>query len=267
MTWWQALALGVLQGVTEFLPVSSSGHLALAQMGFNRLGVPFDQPGVVFDAVLHLGTAAAVVWAERRQLRRWLGSGDGPRLALLLIAGTLATAAVAFPLRASATAAFENVALVGACLVVTGVVVLATRVLGGGRGAEETTSWRQACAVGLIQGLAVFPGISRSGATITAGLGVGLDREWAARFSFLLSVPAIAGATLAELISERQALVGGGQGFWIGALIGCIAAGLSGYLALRLVIRTVTSRHFHLFAWYTIPVGLVVLIGSLVAAP
>jgi undecaprenyl-diphosphatase len=267
MTWWQALVLGVLQGLTEFLPVSSSGHLALAQMAFNRLGIPFDQPGVAFDAMLHVGTAAAVVWAERRQLGRWLGSADGPRLLLLLIVGTLATATVAFPLRATATAAFENVGAVAVCLIITGAIVLVTRYLVGGRDTEPATSWRQAAVVGLAQGLAVFPGISRSGATIATGLGVGLDREWAARFSFVLSVPAIAGATLAELIAERHAVVGAGGAFWGTAAIGCAAAGVSGYLALRLVIRTVTSRRFHLFACYTIPLGIVVLVALWVVAP
>ncbi len=267
MTWWQALILGLLQGFTEFLPVSSSGHLALAQMAFDRLGAPFSQPGVVFDAMLHVGTAAAIVWSERRQIRRWLTGGDGPRLLLLLITGTLATAVVAFPLRDQAKAAFENVTVVGICLLITGLVVLSTRFLGGGGSTEQTTSWKQTVAVGLAQGLAVFPGISRSGATIATGLGVGLGREWAARFSFLLSVPAIGGVTVVELIGERHALAAGGASFWVHSLIGGAAAAVTGYLALQLVIRTVSSQLFHRFAWYCLPLGLLVLVGSWVVAP
>ena len=149
MTWWQALILGMLQGLTEFLPVSSSGHLALAQMAFGRLGAPFSQPGVVFDAMLHIGTAAAIVWSERRQLRRWLTGVDGRRMLLLLVAGTLATATVAFPLRDSAKAAFENATVVAVCLLITGLVVLSTRFLGGGNTTEHTTSWKQAVGMAL----------------------------------------------------------------------------------------------------------------------
>ena len=116
MSWWHAVLLGLLQGLTEFLPVSSSGHPALAQMAIPG----FEQPGVVFDAVLHVGTALAVVAFEAANLKRWLLSQDGLRLAALLLLGTAATAAVAFPLRELATGAFESLAMVGVALLVTG---------------------------------------------------------------------------------------------------------------------------------------------------
>ena len=259
MTWWQSLFLGVLQGITEFLPVSSSGHSALAQMSFERLGFPFRQPGVVFDAMLHVGTATAVVFSERGQLRRWLTTIDGRRLLALLVTGTFATAILAFPLRGPATAAFQNPKVVGLCLVLTGLLVLSTRFLPGGVSVEGSMSWKQAGVIGLMQGLAVFPGISRSGATITAGLALGLDRAWVARFSFLLSVPAIVGATLVELISHREELATGGASFWGVTFLGAAAAAVTGYFALQLVIRLVGSRYFHRFAWYCLPLGLVVL--------
>lgn len=255
MSWWQAVLLGLLQGVTEFLPVSSSGHLALAQM----LIPGFEQPGVVFDAVLHVGTAFAVVWAERRELVRWLSTTGGTRLAGLLVLGTAATAAVAFPLRDLAEGAFESTTWVGGGLLVTAAVVGATAAMRGGQREEPTTEWRQAVVVGVVQGLAVFPGVSRSGSTIAAGLVSGLDRAWAARFSFLLSVPAITGATLVQVVSEREALVVAGNGFWLACGLGAVAAALSGVVALRLVIRTVGSRVFHRFAWYCLPLGLIVL--------
>jgi len=267
MTWWQALILGTLQGLTEFLPVSSSGHLALSQMAFVWLGTPFSQPGVAFDAILHVATSVAIVWSERRQLSRWFGCGDGPRLLLLLTVGTLATAAVAFPLRGVAKAAFENVTVVAVCLLITAVLVLSTRWLGRGHTTEATTSWRQAVAIGLVQGLAVFPGISRSGATIAAGLGAGLDRKWVARFSFLLSVPAIAGVTLVELITEREALVAAGDSFWLYAALGGFAAAATGLIAIRLVIRLVNSQRFHYFAWYCAALGILVLVAGWVVAP
>lgn len=256
MTLWQATLLGILQGVTEFLPVSSSGHLALAQM----LIPGFEQPGVVFDAMLHVGTAVAVLWFERRELRRWLASANGRRMFGLLGLGTLATAVVAFPLRHAAMGAFTQPVLVACFLIVTGLVVGASRFLPSGTKGDVETSWREVAMVGFAQGLAIFPGLSRSGLTITVGLGVGLERSWVARFSFLLGVPAIAGATLVELLTMRGDPIASGAVFWLACIAGAAAAAVSGYLALRLVIRTVSSRVFHRFGWYCLPVGLVVLL-------
>ena len=255
MTLWQAVLLGILQGVTEFLPVSSSGHLALAQM----LIPGFEQPGVVFDATLHAGTAGAVVWFERRRISEIFGSAAGRRLLALLFLGTGATEAVAFPLRHVAEAAFTKAAWVGVALVVTGCVVAGTKMLPGGALGERDTTWRQALAVGLGQGLALFPGLSRSGLTIAAGLAGGLDRNWAARFSFLLSVPVIALVTVVQLVESKTFLGGGPNGFGVACVVGAIAAGVTGYGALQLVIRTVSSRVFHRFALYSIPVGLLVM--------
>jgi undecaprenyl-diphosphatase len=256
MTLWQAALLGVLQGLTEFLPVSSSGHLALAQM----LIPNFEQPGVVFDAMLHAGTACAVVWYERRNIREWFSSIAGRRLLALLILGTLATVAVAFPLRHLAVAAFSLPVWVGFGLLITGVVVAATKLLPGGACSEESTAWRHAVAAGLAQGLAVFPGLSRSGITIAASLGAGLDRGWAARFSFLLSVPVIAVVTAGQIVERQAEVMIAGSGFLLACLIGAVAAGVTGFFALQLVIATVSSRVFHRFAWYCIPLGLIVLV-------
>jgi len=256
MTLWQAALLGVLQGLTEFLPVSSSGHLALAQM----LIPGFEQPGVVFDATLHAGTAGAVVWFERRKIVSWIGSISGRRLLALLALGTIATVVVAFPLRRVAVAAFSQPLWVGFGLLLTGVIVATTRLLPGGSGEESTTTWRQALAIGLAQGLAVFPGLSRSGVTIAASLGTGLDRVWAARFSFLLSVPIIAAVTVGQVFERKAELVIAGNGFLIACAVGALAAGVTGYFAIQLVIKTVSSRIFHRFAWYCIPLGLLVLV-------
>ncbi len=255
MTLWQAVLLGVLQGITEFLPVSSSGHLALAQM----LIPGFEQPGVVFDAVLHVGTAAAVLWFERRQLQRWLISAEGRRLLGLLVLGTLVTAVVALPLHDTAEGAFTRPLVVASFLIVTGLVVGVTRYLPGGAKGEGETSWREVSIMGLAQGLAVFPGLSRSGVTITAGLAGGLERSWVARFSFLLGVPAIAGATLFELLTRRGEVAASGAAFWLACGLGAVAAAVSGYISLRIVIRTVSSRIFHRFAWYCLPLGILVL--------
>ena len=260
MSWWLVLLLGFLQGLTEFLPVSSSGHLALAQLLADHFGSSFHQPGVVFDAMLHVGTACAIIWAERRELMKWLRSGR--RFLLLLAAGTLATGVFAFPLRHTATAAFSNPRIIGICLLVTGVLVLSTRWLNRGETGEKDMKLWQALLVGLLQVIAIFPGLSRSGMTIAAGLGVGLKREWAARFSFILSVPAILGATLVDLLSHPEVLGAGSSAFWLAALPGAAIAGLTGYVALGVVIRTVSSRVFDRFAWYCLPLGIVVLLWS-----
>ena len=256
MTLWQAALLGILQGVTEFLPVSSSGHLALAQMVIPG----FQQPGVVFDAMLHVGTAFAVVWYERRHLTEWLANPRGRRLIALLVLGTVATAVVALPLRHLAEGAFTRPVWVGVALILTGLVVGLTRFLPGGSLGELDSGWRQAAVVGLVQGFAIFPGLSRSGMTIAAGLGSGLERSWAARFSFLLSVPAIAGVTIVELARAQTAIGAAGNSFGLSMVVGAVAAGLTGFFALQLVIKTVSSRVFHRFAWYCIPLGILVLV-------
>lgn len=250
-----AVLLGVLQGLTEFLPVSSSGHLALAQM----LIPGFSQPGVVFDAMLHIGTAGAVVWFERGEIRRWMTTPGGRRLLGLLIAGTIATAVIAFPVKNAAEAAFVRPLWIGVALVATGIVVGLTRWLPGGARHERETTWRQAALIGLAQGLAVFPGLSRSGVTIASALGAGLDRNWAPRFSFLLAVPAIAGVTVLEVFDERQALVVAGAGYWLICFVGAAAAGVAGFFALKIVVKTLSSRVFHRFSWYCLPLGLLVI--------
>lgn len=255
MTVVQALLLGALQGLTEFLPVSSSGHLALAQM----LIPGFTQPGVVFDAVLHLGTAAAVVWFERRRILEWLQVPSGRQLLALLILGTAATAVVALPLRGLATAAFSDPIWVGAALIVTAGVVGATRWLPGGDVRDGGTSWRHAAVIGVAQGLAVFPGVSRSGMTIAVGLGSGLDRAWAAHFSFLLSVPAILAATAVEVAGSWSEISGIGTIAVVPYLVGCLCAGVTGFVALRVVVSLLSSHTFHRFSWYCAALGLAVL--------
>ncbi len=252
---WQAAMLGLIQGLTEFLPVSSSGHLALAQM----LIPGFRQPGVVFDAMLHVGTAVAILVFERRTLVELVLTRPGRKLAVLLAFGTVATAVVAFPVRRLAEDAFTSALWVGCGLLVTAIVVWTARADRNGSTDEHTMGWRETLVVGLVQGLTVFPGVSRSGSTIAAGLGIGLDRLWAARFSFLLSVPAVLGAAAASLVLERGALADVEPGFWLAAATGAAIAAVSGYVALRLVIRTVTSHSFHRFAWYCLPLGLLVL--------
>jgi undecaprenyl-diphosphatase len=244
MSWVVALLLGVLQGLTEFLPVSSSGHLALAQM----LIPGFSQPGLFFDLALHGGTLISVLALEWDRLREAWRQGYVGRLGLLLVLGTGATALLAFPLRRWAEEAFHRPGWIGVGFLLT-------------REGEGLPSPWQAVLVGLVQGVAVFPGLSRSGSTVAAALLSGMNRRWAADFSFLLSLPAIGGALLVEGVQQRAALAREGAAFWGVAFLGALAAAASGLLALRLVRRLVHQGRLAIFALYLVPLGLLVLVG------
>ena len=266
LTLWQSVALGALQGVTEFLPVSSSGHLVLLR-GILRVGaVP-----LLFDVLLHLATLAATVVVFRTRLRNLLRAavdllrppqrrrhGTTDRgLLLLLVLCTAVTSIIGL--------AFGSLGLpraprfVSLMLLVTAALLLAARLARGtappraGWGAR----WPWALLVGAVQGLAVIPGISRSGATIAAGMLAGADRETAADFSFLASVPAILGALVVSL-PELAALDAAVD-------VPAMAAGMAvsfaaGWLALTVLLRIVRRGRLHLFAVYLIPVGLLGLI-------
>ncbi|MGC8915963.1 MAG: undecaprenyl-diphosphate phosphatase [Thermoanaerobaculum sp.] len=250
-----AILLGVLQGLTEFLPVSSSGHLALAQM----LIPGFSQPGLAFDLVLHLGTVVSVLALEWGRLREALRQGHAPRLAGLLLVGTAATAALAFPLRSWAEGAFSKPLAVAAGFALTA-VLLVTFGRGDG-GGEELPTWKQALAVGLGQGVAVFPGLSRSGTTISVALACGVNRRWAADFSFLLSIPAVAGAALVEAVREREALLAASSQWEMAALLGFVAAAGAGLAALCAVKRLVQQGRLAVFAFYLVPLAALVVVG------
>ncbi|BCW94176.1 MAG: undecaprenyl-diphosphatase [Thermoanaerobaculum sp.] len=250
-----AILLGVLQGLTEFLPVSSSGHLALAQM----LIPGFSQPGLFFDVVLHVGTMVSILVLEWGRIREAFRQGYAVRLAGLLLLGTAATAAVAFPLRARAEAAFEKPLWVAGGFALTAILLLLSSK--SKTQEERLPTWEQAVAVGLAQGVAVFPGLSRSGTTISVGLAVGVTRPWAADFSFLLSLPAVAGAALVEVMEEKDALLAAGSQWLAPALAGGLAAAVTGLFALTAVRKLVRSGRLAVFAWYLLPLCLLVVAG------
>jgi len=255
----QALWLGVIQGLTEFLPVSSSGHLVLAQ---KLLGLK--EPALLFDVSVHVGTLLAVVvyfWPDLWSMVRGLWARDqqgrqGRRLLWLVVAGSVPTALLGLFLKDWFEAMFASTAAVGVALVITGGLLLATRWLPpGDRGLERTGAGR-AFLVGLAQGLAITPGISRSGSTISVGLMLGLERRLAAHFSFVLSVPAILGALLLQLLhldAARQVALAP-------LLVGAAASALTGYLALRFLLRVVQRGKLHLFAPYCLLLGIAALL-------
>ncbi len=266
LTWWQSLALGALQGATEFLPVSSSGHLILLRAVLGMGEVP-----LLFDVLLHVATLAAVGVVFRRRLgelacaaldlarpeplRR--GRAADRRLLLLLLVATVVTAGIGLLLGRLGLP--REPRLAAAMLLVTAALLVGARVLRGQalprRGWQP--GWRWALVVGIAQGLAVLPGLSRSGVTMATAILAGADREAAAEFSFLAAIPAIAGALLVTL-PDLPALAAGGGG--VGPLVAGMAAAFAvGWGALALLLRIVRRGRLHLFALYLVPAGVLAL--------
>jgi len=270
-----ALLLGLVQGITEFLPISSSGHLVLLQNIFN-----IQEADLTFDVLLHLGTLSAVVLVYRRDIRSvivgalgLLGTGpDGGkttkknfsrrRMALYLLVGTLPLV-LAFPLRGAVDVIYGNTALVSIMLILTGVILYLSDRFAGGIRDLHNSSLLHALLVGLAQVVAVLPGISRSGMTISMGMACGFKRSFAVRFSFLLAVPAVLGATVVSLI---QALGSGlDPGMLPKYLVGMLAAAVSGYFSIRLVRYLAARSNFGGFSYYCWGAGLIALALSLIA--
>ncbi|MGI6037074.1 MAG: undecaprenyl-diphosphate phosphatase [Limnochordia bacterium] len=267
MTVFQGIFLGVIQGLTEFLPISSSGHLVLFQ---ELLGI--QMPGVTFEVCAHFGTLLAIFVAFRRELgeiiAKTLAYLRGTRrhirdiqLPLLLVFGSLPAAIVGIAGRDWLTGLYQGSQVVGWALVITGTILWFSDRLARYQGKlADQISVGDALFIGLGQALALLPGISRSGSTIAFGLMKGLERETAARFSFLLAIPAIGGATLLEL-GELGAL---GQQIGLAPLVaGTIAAALAGYLAIGLLLHLIRRGPLILFSYYTWTVGALLIIWSI----
>jgi len=250
----QALLLGLLQGATEFLPVSSSGHLAIAQ----HLLSGFSQPGILFDVLLHLGTMVAVILYFRRDLAalaaapfRGEKARTERRVLMLLILGSVPTAVIGLSFKDFFEGLFGNIPLVGLMLLVTGsLLFVAERFRKAGR-REEDLTLGDALVVGTIQGLAIIPGISRSGSTIAALLMKGVDGETAARFSFLLALPAVFGAALLSL-RDLQGVPAGELPLYLAATG---IAFVTGLLSIHLLLGIIRRRRLAAFAIYCWLVG------------
>lgn len=252
-----AALLGVVQGLTEFLPVSSSGHLVLFEQYLPVHGDP-----VAFDLVLHIGTLLPVLFVYRSDLlgivsdlrpdpERTLLSRPGVRLLLLMVIATLPTGLIGVLFKDVFEELFSAPLIVGAAFAVTGAVLWGTRYLSAGRDTVVDMPWWKAGVIGVVQGLAITPGISRSGSTIAAGMLLGVERETAARLSFLMSIPAILGAFVLksrDLESWDVSLVPLAVGF--------VAAALSGYAALLLLLQLVKRGNFSWFALYLWPLSI-----------
>lgn len=263
MSVWYAMLLGVVQGLTEFLPVSSSGHLVIAQ---RLLG--FTEPELMLDVILHLGTLVAVLVHFRVDIKRIAlqvlqHPPIGPKASLprLVLLGTIPAVAVGLTLSSPIEALFADIRAVGVFLLCTGTFLLLPKILSGWlekralqRGHSRTMGKLDALLIGFLQAFAILPGISRSGATITTGILCGLDRETAGRFAFLLSIPIILGATLQQVISVES---------WhmdaMPLLLGFLASACTGYIALRFMMRLVKAGSLYYFAPYCFVLGGIII--------
>lgn len=257
MSWWEAAILGIVQGLTEFLPVSSSGHLVVAEA---VLGV--DSPGVVLEVVLHIATLGAVLVVYRARVVSLIrGTFGGDRAAWrsvgLLIVATLPAAAIGLAFEDRIEAAFDSLALVGVAFVLTGAILWSTR---GRDGPREEPTVAGAIAIGVAQALAILPGISRSGSTIAAGVWSKVDPVRAAEFSFLMAVAAIGGAAVLAIPDLRA--TGSALG-WGPLATGFVTAFVSGVAAIRVLVALLARRSFHQFAPYCWLLGVATLLWSL----
>ena len=262
-----SLFLGFIQGLTEFLPVSSSGHLVIFQRLFG-----LDQPELFFDICLHVGTLGAVCLFFRKDILgliqaiiAWvtcrgktkslpLDTRENLSMVVLILAGSVPTAILGLVIKGFSETIFASLPLVGVMLCLTAGLLLAT--LWAPKEGTQKITLPLALLIGLIQGVAVLPGLSRSGSTITLALFFGVSRDRAARFSFLLSIPAIVGASFLELLDISTAA----PIPWGVIAAGTAISAVTGYMALRFLVYIVGQGKLHLFAPYCLIVGVIAIV-------
>lgn len=269
---WLAVIMGIVQGFTEFLPVSSSGHLALVQniVDFEA----YMSSHMVFDIALHLGTLVSVViafWDDIKFLFvsgiDWLRHGfkvekhEGRNTVFMLFIATLPLI-VAYLLKDKIEEVFQNPVLIGVALLFTATILWLSDRVTGGKKMGGTMGIKDALVIGLMQMIAVLPGVSRSGSTMTAGLFTGLKRDFAVKFAFLLSIPAVLGATVTS-IPDVLAMTWTGNDVMT-FLIGIVCAAVSGYYAIFMVRKIAASKNFKYFAYYCACAGtLAIILGMM----
>lgn len=269
----QGIIIGIVQGLTEFLPVSSSAHLVFIQ---KLLGV---QSSLAFDTFLHLGTLIAVMWFFRYDIYKmlkswWLSLGDilqgrfregfyedpYKRLAWYVILATIPVGIVGVLFEDSVDALFSGALYVPAFfLFVTGTILYLSQRMTSGEINYNTITKKEALFMGLGQACAILPGLSRSGTTIAAGLTIGLDKEFAAKFSFILSIPAILGAFLLQIKDIGSAM----DANFLPVFLGFIASIIAGYMAIKWMLDLIQNKSLDIFAFYCWLMGLIVFMGSI----
>ena len=269
----QGIIIGIVQGLTEFLPVSSSAHLVFIQ---KILGV---QSSLAFDTFLHLGTLIAVMWFFRydiyKMILSWLSSvrdilsgrfREGfysdpyKRLAWYVILATIPVALVGVLFEDSVDALFSGALYVPAFfLFVTGTILYLSQRMTSGEINYNTITKKESLFMGLGQACAILPGLSRSGTTIAAGLTIGLNKEFAAKFSFILSIPAILGAFLLQAKDIGSAM----DANFLPVFLGFIASIIAGYMAIKWMLDLIQNKSLDIFAYYCWVIGILVFMGSI----
>jgi undecaprenyl-diphosphatase len=287
MTLLESIILGLIQGVTEFLPISSSGHLVVIR---ELLGISSSDTGIFFDVMLHLGTLAAVFvafWNDIRRLFREcvcivkdavqnlkllykkIRTGEEQRyckivhnnyrkFAVLIIISTVPTAVIGVLAESAVEFASTSLLAAGIGFYVTSVTLLVADFVKDGEKLPRETAYGYAVLMGVCQGLAVFPGVSRAGITIAAGLLCGFHKKFSVKYSFIMSIPAVLGAAVWELrkVTEIQFQI---LPFLCG-LVGVITAGVAGYFCIKIMIRLIKKKRFKYFACYCFFIGTVALV-------
>lgn len=273
----EGILLGLIQGLTEFLPVSSSGHLVV----FSRLfGVETGDTGLLFPVVLHLGTLAAVLTVYRKTVLslitaffRFLGklfrgrfkpenATSHQKMLGCLVVSVLPLFLV-FPFRDRIEEFFSSLFAVGIALLVTSIVLWLCDRIPTGEKTSKNMSWTDALAVGIAQCIAVIPGISRSGSTVTAGVACGLTRKYAAKYSFLLSVPTILGGALVELLDFVRSGESFDSSLVLPCLFGFLTSAVTGFFAIRLLEKLLRKKKFIWFSLYCFLIGTVATVAGL----
>ena len=249
----KAMILGVIQGLTEFLPISSSGHLVIGSELMN-----FQEQGVAFDVFVHLGSLLAVIVVFRKELFEMVKAplallrGDKSKsvihscwLDVYIIVATLPAVAVGLFLKDSVEDLFGNILIVYSMLIITGVIMISSRYLPQ---RNKPMTWGRSLLVGCAQACAILPGLSRSGSTIFLGMALGVDREKIARFSFIMSIPAILGAAVLQLgdlmVNPME------SDAFINIAAGSIMAAVSGYFAIKLLLDIIRRNRLQWFGYY-----------------
>lgn len=275
MTYLESIILGIVQGLAEFLPISSSGHLALLQHFF---GVQGDKI-LMFTVMLHIGTLVSVfimywhdIWELIKELFIMIAdlcTGKGLRLAerpvrklgLMIIVATIPTALMGLLFNDFFESLNENLLFIGFGFLITGFLLYFSEKIGKARNGIEQMNFRNGIFIGILQGIAICPGISRSGSTMVGGLFTGLTREFAVRFAFLISIPSILGAAIVELpdalrTSTDSAMAGP-------MIVGVVVAAICGVLAIKAMIKVVVDQKLKYFSYYVWVLGAFTIIYSI----
>lgn len=289
----KSIIMGFVQGVAEFLPISSSGHLAIMKQVLHMN----TDTGLLFDVLLHVGTLVAIFvafWGDIKELivegfriigdclvnvarffRRFLSSNKEitykkivstpyRRFVMLVIVSTIPTGIIGFLFQDAFETAGESLLVTGACLILTAILLtIADRVKTGTK-RSETASYQDAGLIGLAQGIAILPGLSRSGTTITAGLLCGLDRSYAVKYSFIMSIPAVLGAAVLEFKDFSSDMLDKSQliNYAIGTLVACVV----GYICIKTMLVVVRGKKFKYFAYYCFVIGVIAVVANFVIA-